>query len=874
MRLLTALLLLSSGLASAQGDDVTPPSIGSLTLNESSFDVSEAPALLRVRAELSDAGSGVQQWAVRFVSPSGNTSLLVGGSPGLTGGSIYQGTFEGATMLPVEAEAGVWRADRMSVTDEAGNGTSIDLEPAGLAVSFSVTRASGSPLSALLAVSVDPSRVDTSTSEATIAVTILLREDVGTVRSWSVVFDSPTGRRTLTITGWPAGPSPTSRQGIMWQATGTLPARSEAGVWTATKFAVTDTAGESSERTLEGGLAASFTVGTPAAAPPPEVGASLTGIVVTPSAVDVTAGEATINVWVSVRDIDVQRWTASFSSPSAAATLTATGTPGRVSGDASQGTYQASAAVGVDAEKGQWTASHVTIVDTAGVERSIDLTAARVPVGFGVSGIAVAQPAATASISVSPSRVDVSQSPQQLTVSLRLGSQAGPVEGWTAQFAGPGGADVFQVQGGPSSAGGTMEASGTLPQGSEPGCWRVRSAAVIDSARNRIELALGAAQACAFEVDSTSRVAAPQLLSLELTPSSILLVTQPVTVTMTAAVISGPGGVRQVRARLTSPSGLETLDIVGGLTRREGAGPLFAGAIDVPVGTQDGTWQLTGVVITDEAGNEWVVDLAAAGISAELDVVTAYPPLDATPAGSVTVSPLTVGQAALPAAITVSFHLAGGAGLHEWSVEFLSPSGLQSLVVAASPGFSGGRYQGSATLAAGSEAGVWTAVSFQATDAAGNRWPLGGGMTGWPLSFEVSGAARALGLLNRSWPLRVPDREWKVASVRSAGGGLLLAVERAAGQPKTARVRVEVSADNGRSWREVGERDTGLVAGHAAASVALPWSARPGEYLVRVTLAPRAGSAARAITAVFPLRYGMRMNQRTERATSSNPSER
>jgi len=84
---------------------------------------------------------------VQFDSPSGNQSLQVSGSPGLIAGTILSGTFGSSATLLQSAEAGTWTAAFLSITDEAGNNTSVDLVAAGFPIQFEVVanQSSGVP---------------------------------------------------------------------------------------------------------------------------------------------------------------------------------------------------------------------------------------------------------------------------------------------------------------------------------------------------------------------------------------------------------------------------------------------------------------------------------------------------------------------------------------------------------------------------------------------------------------------------------------------------------------------------------------------------------------------------------------------------------
>ena len=142
-------------LAAAQ-QDVTPPSLVSISVSLPSVDVTAGPGPVTVTADLTDDLSGVQQWLVQFNSPSGTQFVQVFGTPGLIAGNALNGTFQGTSQVAQFAEAGIWRATYLSMTDNAGNNTVVNLNIAGFPLSFTVVGAPPDTTPPSLSVTVSP----------------------------------------------------------------------------------------------------------------------------------------------------------------------------------------------------------------------------------------------------------------------------------------------------------------------------------------------------------------------------------------------------------------------------------------------------------------------------------------------------------------------------------------------------------------------------------------------------------------------------------------------------------------------------------------------------------------------------------------------
>ena len=373
-----------SGKAHGQAD-VTPPSFVGISVSPTTADISEGPdpVAVTVTVELTDDLSGVQQWQVEFKSPSGNQSLQVSGSPGLLTGTILNGTFQGAATLSQSAEAGRWNAAVLSITDGAGNNTTIDYSNALFPPFFRVVSQQDATPPSLVSISVSPETVDVREGQAPVTVTVDLSDDLAGVQQWQVQFNSPSGSQSLQVSGSPGLIAGTTLNGT-FQGTSTLPQFAEAGTWTAASLSVTDGAGNSTSVNLAAaGFPLSLTVVSQQDVTPP----SLVSISVSPETVDVREGQAPVTVTVDLTDdlAGVQQWQVQFDSPSGNQSLQVSGSPGLIAGTILSGTFGSSATLLQSAEAGTWTAAFLSITDEAGNNTSVDLVAAGFPIQFEVA---------------------------------------------------------------------------------------------------------------------------------------------------------------------------------------------------------------------------------------------------------------------------------------------------------------------------------------------------------------------------------------------------------------------------------------------------------------------------------------------------------
>ena len=378
--------------AAAQ-QDVTPPSLVNISVSPPSVNVATGPAQVTVTTRLTDDLSGVQQWLVQFNSPSNTQFVQVYGTPGLVAGTVSNGTFQGTSQVPQFAEAGIWRATGLSITDNAGNNTGVNLNTAGFPLSFTVASQQDVTPPSLVNISVSLPSVNVATGPAQVTVTTQLTDDLSGVQQWLVQFNSPANTQFVQVYGTPGLIAGTASNGT-FQGTSQVPQFAEAGIWRATGLSITDNAGNNTGVNLNtAGFPLSFTVASQQDVTPP----SLVNISVSPPSVDAATRPAPVTVTTRLTDdlSGVQQWLVQFNSPSSTQFVQVYGTSGLIAGTTSNGTFQGTSQVPQFAEAGIWRATGLSITDNAGNNTGVNLNTAGFPLSFRVVGADSIAPAAS-----------------------------------------------------------------------------------------------------------------------------------------------------------------------------------------------------------------------------------------------------------------------------------------------------------------------------------------------------------------------------------------------------------------------------------------------------------------------------------------------
>jgi hypothetical protein len=453
--------------AASQAADNTPPMLISIAVSPTSVDVSAGSSDITVTVHLTDDSSGVASWSTTFVSPSGLQLLTVEASPGFVTGSLTDGTFSGMKTLPQGSEQGAWTASTLTVTDVAGNTANISLSTFGIfLIQVGPSKEDVTPPD-LVSIEVTPTTVDVTGGDATVTVTAHLTDDLSGVQWLSGSFRSPSGHRYASFSGYRASGSSLDGQ---WQATVSFPQYTEPGTWRLycseyipdppyhREFpcvSVTDRVGNSAWIDLQ---AKGITLEVIVISPPEDVTPpDLVSIGVTPTTVDVTAGDATtVTVTAHLTDdlSGVQAVWGSFQSPSGRRGV---GFDGYLeTGTSLDGVFRAGVFFPRFTEPGVWRPSNcweyipdppgyrqfpcVSVYDHVGNLAQIDLQAKGIDLQVEViSPVEDVVPPELQSVSVSPTAVDISAGDGTITVQAHLTDDLSGAQYFRGGFISPSG---------------------------------------------------------------------------------------------------------------------------------------------------------------------------------------------------------------------------------------------------------------------------------------------------------------------------------------------------------------------------------------------------------------------------------------------------
>jgi hypothetical protein len=338
----------------------------------------------------------------------------------------------------------------------------------------------------LASVSFTPDSVDVTTEPRTVTFTAAIT-DVGRGLSYGYVeLDSPSGTKFINAGfGGSDRISGTSKNGA-YQFDVTVPRFSEPGDWMLTRLVLVDIAGNQSTYALAPvGLMRPYPNGTATALEVINTNADLTAPALlslnfAPTTVNVSASEQTVGITLHATDnlTGVVSGSVGFRSPSGKMIFGSFSSYDRVSGDASDGTYQFNATVRRYLEAGVWKLFSITVRDDASNES--EYNADTFPTGttttLTVQNTTEDTKAPTVmSMTLSTRTADVIGGSASVTATMRITDAPSGFAYGSLQFYSPSGQ---QYQGGSltrtagTAQDGTYSCEITIPQGAEAGVWR------------------------------------------------------------------------------------------------------------------------------------------------------------------------------------------------------------------------------------------------------------------------------------------------------------------------------------------------------------------------------------------------------------------
>jgi Ca2+-binding RTX toxin-like protein len=348
------------------GCDPSAPNLDDFTISPPTVDTSLSSQDITFTLELSDALSGVDPLAsqVTVTAPGGEPRDPL--SLQLASGDVNDGTFEATISLPRFSPAGTWTVD-LELVDEAGNAiswSSSDLIDSSLPGGFQQTGSGDSLAPQLADFSLAPTSIDTSSSSQVLTFAIQAVDGLAGVdpTDSSVSIASPDGlpkgSDQLTLISGDANSG-------TYEATITVPRLAAQGTWTVSLVladAADNQASWSSSQLVGDGYPGSFEQTGLGDA----TGPVLTDFGLTPAQINTSAASRVVTFTLDATDdlsgVDLAASEIVVFSPDGEPR--ASDPLQLVSGNATDGSYQAAITIPQGSQPGTWTVS-VELVDAA-----------------------------------------------------------------------------------------------------------------------------------------------------------------------------------------------------------------------------------------------------------------------------------------------------------------------------------------------------------------------------------------------------------------------------------------------------------------------------------------------------------------------------
>jgi len=384
---------------------------------------------------------------------------------------------------------------------------------------------------------------------------------------------------------------------------------------------------------------------------------------------------------------------------------------------------------------GAWTLAHVFLSDAAGNSLILDadgLTGRGLPTRLEVKSVRDTVSPKLTALEFSPAQIDTSAGPAGVNVNYTATDDLSGVNYIELSFVSPSGA-ARQNRSARLEAAQSVSKSLTVtfPRLSEPGQWTLSTVFLSDAAGNTLLLDAGALVRAGLktnlEVKSTLDTTPPNLTALRFAPEAIDTSLGPAVVKADFTATDDLSGVSYLELSFTSPSGKK----LGGSARFNPARlESNSIALTFPAQSESGRWALTGLFLSDAAGNTLVLDGEAAlrlGLPTVLEVKSTS---DMAPPNltAFRFSPDAIDTSRSAAEVKVEFTATDNlSGVKSIEVVFVSPTGNARQRAAAA--FSPAKEVTQSVMAIfpqSSEPGNWKVGSVIVSDAAGNTLVLDG----------------------------------------------------------------------------------------------------------------------------------------------------
>lgn len=308
-------------------EDIVAPEITSIAVTPTSLDVTSEAGKFDATITATDNLSGVRQISMQYRSPSGSQYLYFSASAyHRTSGTAQDGTYATSAQVSVDKEAGTYTLQTVTIQDEIGNYTSYTPAEAaalGAPVDLEVLSDGDNTPPTVTGVTLSPESGDAGAGRVTFDIEVAATDEATGVQGVYGNLRSPSGRQYVsfsanTLASGDAGDG-------TWTGQFTVPQYSEPGTWSINYLCAYDKAGNQGCTTGDDAKAlGSIEV---LADPYDQEAPTLSAFRVSPNAIDVTDGPATVTVEFDVADdlSGVYYAYATFASPTVV-----TATPQRV----------------------------------------------------------------------------------------------------------------------------------------------------------------------------------------------------------------------------------------------------------------------------------------------------------------------------------------------------------------------------------------------------------------------------------------------------------------------------------------------------------------------------------------------------------------
>jgi len=297
-----------------EDEDQTAPVLTALSFSPAAINTTAGSATVTVSYSVSDDLSGATSVCARFDSPSGaQVRSSCASFPAVVS---HSGTID--LEFPPFGEAGTYTLEVYGVGDAVGNVrgySTAELAAAGYPTELTVTSVQDNTAPVLSALGFSPAAINTTAGSATVTVSYSLTDDLSGATSICGRFDSPSG--TQVRSSCVAFPAATSHSGSFDLE---FPPFGEAGTYTLEIYGLGDAVGNVRGYSTAALAAAGFPTELTVTSVQDLTAPVLTALGFSPTAINTTAGSATVTVSYAVTD-DLSGATsicARFDSPSGA----------------------------------------------------------------------------------------------------------------------------------------------------------------------------------------------------------------------------------------------------------------------------------------------------------------------------------------------------------------------------------------------------------------------------------------------------------------------------------------------------------------------------------------------------------------------------